>query len=394
MRIGVDATAWSNRRGYGRFARSLLHAVLAMDRANSYLFFSDYESSEFPFPANAEVCLVKTGRPTVAAAAADSHRSLADLWAVARAMRASKSDLIFFPSEYSYVPALGRTPQIVTLHDAIAELWPDKVFPNTRARMLFGAKKRLAIWQATLLLTVSEHSRRLLARELRIPLERLRVVSEAPDAVFRPLPGPVNEEASRRWGIPPSAPCLAFVGGFSPHKNLLMLVEVVAEIVRQDSLRELRLVLVGETTTETFHSCWPQLSARVREAGIERSVLFTGRLPDGELNLVLNRCDALVLPSFCEGFGLPAVEAAACGKPVLVTTESPIPELLGQGALAVSPADQTAWRNAIVRLLLDRPLRLQMAKAALAAAAGMTWEKSARQLLAAFEDAGGAHASA
>ena len=381
MRVGVDATCWANRRGYGRFTRALLSALVELDRQNHYTFFIDYESDEFPLPPGVEVCRIATTVPTIQAAGADSRRSMSDLWAVAQAIRRADTDVIFFPSEYTYVPVITSTPQVVTLHDATSEVVPKMVFPNARARFFFGAKKRMAIRLARVLVTVSEYSRQRLREKLGIPLERLRVVGEAPDPIFRPLESSCASEAQARWGIPHQAKCLIYVGGFTPHKNLLMLLEVFGELVRGGGFPEMRLVHVGDYATDPFHSSYGELAERVRQVHLEKHVIFTGRLSDEDLVLLLNRSDALVLPSFSEGFGLPGVEAAACGKPVLATTESPLPELLGEGAIAVAPSDRAGWRRAIEQILTDAALRERMGKAALAAAGRLSWKNSANQLL-------------
>ena len=101
MRIGIDATCWSNRRGYGRFVRALLTATLEIDRANQYVFFLDDDSAEFPPPAGVEVVQVKASVPTVQAAAATGSRSLGDMWAMSRAISTRPLDVFFFPSVYS-----------------------------------------------------------------------------------------------------------------------------------------------------------------------------------------------------------------------------------------------------------------------------------------------------
>ena len=330
MRIGVDATCWTNRRGYGRYARALLSAVLELDERNRYVFFVDDESDQFPLPSSVDVRRVTTKVPTVRAAGADSRRSLGDLWAVAQAIRRERVDVIYFPAMYSYVPVFTATPRIVTIHDAIPELFPELVFPTLRSRMFYGAKSRLGIWQAQLLLTVSEYSRRCLIEKLKIPQARLRVVGEAADSLLRPLERPVNSEVAARWGIPLGARCLIFVGGFSPHKNLSMLLDVFRKLIGQEKYSDLHLVLVGDHEHDSFNSCYRQLTEQVRSQGLEARIWFTGHVEDEELVVLLNRAEALLLPSFSEGFGLPGIEAAACGTPVVATTQSPLPELLGE----------------------------------------------------------------
>ncbi len=222
MRIGIDATCWTNRRGYGRFVRALLAATLEVDRQNRYVFFLDDESSEFPVPQNVEVVRVAAGVPTVRAAASNGSRSLGDMWAMSRAISAQPLDLFFFPSVYSYVPLLGRVPQLVAIHDVIPELFPELVFPSLRSKLFWSAKVKMACAQARLVLTVSEYSRQRLAEVLGLNPLRLRVVPEAGAPAFRRLePGAIAWEALyQRLGLPSDARLLVYVGGFSPHKNL------------------------------------------------------------------------------------------------------------------------------------------------------------------------------
>lgn len=388
MRIGVDATSWPNRRGYGRFTRALLGEVVKLDHQNQYTFFVDQESEEFPLPPSVDVWRVATNVPTVQAASADGSRSLFDLWQVARAFRRAPIDLLYFPTDYTYVPGFMGVPRIVTVHDAIAELFPELIFPSFRSKMLYRAKVRSGMRQARLLVTVSDYSRRRLVEKLNIPQTRFRVVSEAADPIFRPLEEGFADEVSKRWAIPADAKCLIYVGGFSPHKNLLMLLDVFHELAGREAFPHLRLVLVGDYDGDPFYSCYGELLELVKQRRMEGRVLFTGRVEDKDLLLLLNRADALVLPSVCEGFGLPGVEAAACGTPIVATTESPLPQLLGDGVLAVDPSDRAGWLNALERVLTDKVLHAHMREAALIAASQLSWQNSARQLLSVFDEVG------
>jgi glycosyltransferase involved in cell wall biosynthesis len=386
MRVGVDATCWSNRRGYGRFTRAVLTALLEVDHDNHYTFFTDYESEEFPLPSGVEVSRVGTKTPTIKAAGADSSRSLSDLWKVARAFRSAPIDLLYFPTDYSYVPGFMGVPRIVTIHDAISELFPELIFPTLLSKMLYRAKVRSGIRQARLLVTVSDYSRRRLVEKLNIPQARFRVVGEAADPIFRPMEASATREGAKRWGIPADARCLIYVGGFSPHKNLLMLLDVFHELITRDGFQELRLVLVGDYVGDPFFSCYGRLVERVQQCGMEGRVLFTGRLEDKDLVVLLNRAHALILPSVCEGFGLPGVEAAACGTPIVATTESPLAELLGEGVLSVDPGDRSGWLHSIERVLTDPRLHERMREAALAGAKRLSWKNSAQQLLSVFQE--------
>jgi glycosyltransferase involved in cell wall biosynthesis len=147
------------------------------------------------------------------------------------------------------------------------------------------------------------------------------------------------------------------------------------------------LVLAGDHQGDIFHSEYSQLRQRVERSKLRSRVLFPGFLPDGDLVDLLNSSLFLVLPSLMEGYGLPAVEAAACGLPVLVTRNSPIPELLGAGAIAVDPDRTQDLRQGMLRLLDDAPLRRQMGDTARTATQDLTWGEAARKLMQVFERA-------
>jgi glycosyltransferase involved in cell wall biosynthesis len=386
MRIGVDATCWSNRRGYGRFARALLAATLAAGRKNEYIFFLDSPSEEFPLPEGVEVVRVSADVPTVKAAGANGSRSVRDMWAMSRAISGQKLDLFFFPSVYSYVPLFAGVPQIVTIHDVIPELFPELVFPTRRSKLFWRAKVTLGVAQAKVVLTVSEYSKQRLAETLKIPAGRMRVVNEASDPAFHKVENPQPTPLLEKLGLRAGVRFAAYVGGFSPHKNLPMLVDVLRDVQQRKGMSDVKLAFGGDYEGDVFFSGYRQLAEQVKQLGLEDKVIFTGYLRDDDLLTLLNMAQVVLLPSFCEGFGLPAVEAAACGTPVIATARSPLPELLGEGAIILEPEDRAGWTNALCAVLSEPGRRAKMAAAAHAAAQKLSWENSARQLLAVFDE--------
>src|SRR5207248_462148 len=143
---------------------------------------------------------------------------------------------------------------------------------------------------------------------------------------------------------------------------------------------DVRLIMVGEYKKEIFHSYYGILKARVTEFGIADRVIFTGYLTDDDLVVLLNISTVLVLPSLMEGFGLPAVEAAACGCPVVASKASPLPELLGEGGIFVDPTPD-ALHSAIAKILGSPELRARMSQATAQAASHLTWDAAARQMI-------------
>src|SRR6266550_913883 len=381
MHIGVDATCWQNLRGYGRHARGLLEALLRVDRENRYVFFADSSENLEMIPSRAEVKLVRNSRPTSLAASANGHRSARDLWKMGRAMSAPNFDLLLFPTIYSYVPVFSRAKKVVMIHDVIAETYPKLTLPNRTARFFWNAKATLGRWQADAIVTVSDYSRQGILKRFRLAPERVFVVGEASDPVFHVVDDPQPSLNLHSLGVTGENRSVIYVGGFGPHKNLEMLLEVFKELAEQKEFDDVRLIMVGEYKREIFHSYYGILKTRVTEFGIADRVIFTGYLTDDDLVVLLNMATVLVLPSLIEGFGLPALEAAACGCPVIATTASPLSNLLGSGGVYVEPTKREDLKLALERVLGSEELCQQMRAAGLAAARRLTWEAAALQMI-------------
>ncbi len=385
MHIGVDATCWQNTRGYGRHARALLGALVKLDKENHYTFFMDSSENSEDLPPAVEQTMIHANAPTVVAASANGHRSPRDMWRMARAMSGAALDLLFFPTIYSYVPVVSRAKKIVMIHDVIAETYPDLTMPGRRGRLFWKTKVALGRWQADAVATVSDYSRRGLVEHFGMEADRVHVVGEASDSVFRVLDSPRLTPRLRSLGLTDEHRLIVYVGGFSPHKNLTTLVAVFAKLSRQASLSDLRLVLVGEDKQEVFHSYADNIRQQLAEIGIQNKAIFTGYLPDDELVVLLNRASVSVLPSLIEGFGLPAVEAAACGCPVIATKESPLPALLGATSLYFDPMRPQELEDTLTRVLGSETLRSKMSEGGRKAASHLTWEAAARQMASLIE---------
>jgi glycosyltransferase involved in cell wall biosynthesis len=321
------------------------------------------------------------------AASVDSSRSVLDMLALTSAVWRARLDVFFSPSVYTYFPLPVHLPAVVTIHDAIAERFPALTLPSRRARWFWKAKVALALWQARTILTVSEFAACEIVELLGIRRSRLRVALEAPSPVYCPSgSASVIVEAAARAGVPPGSRWLIYVGGFNPHKRVDLLVRAHAAVASSIANAPL-LLLVGAIDGDVFHGSQESIREAIRVAGTESLVRWTGFMPDEALRHLLSGAVALVLPSASEGFGLPAVEAAACGTPVVATTASPLPALLEGGGIFVSPGDVEGLTAALKALLSDEPSRQAMGQTALRRAAALTWAAGARAALAALHEA-------
>jgi len=390
--IGVDAAVWSNRRGYGRHARALLAAALQIDKRNRYIFYTDSEEGAALLPPGAELVRVRSASPASQAASSNGRRRIGDLWNMSRAITETAVDCLLFPTVYSYVPVLTRAYKMVVIHDIIPEKFSGYTFPTIAGRLNWNLKSWLARRQADLILTVSEYSRQAILELFGERPDRVQVVGEAGDPVFRMIENPVPTERLSALDIRAGDPLVLFVGGFSPHKNLSGLLDAFSSLAERR--QDLRLVLAGDYEADAFHSCYREISERAAQPPLQNRVIFTGYLPDADLVQLMNLATVLALPSFMEGFGLPAVEAAACGLPVVATRESPLPELLGSGGIFIDPHDSDALRSALEKVLCDAALRRRMREHGARAAASLSWTRAARELISIFDRVEQNHAQA
>lgn len=383
LRVGIDATSWSNNRGFGRFTRELVTALVARDSGVRYTLLLDRPEVE-GLPAGADL-LCARGRQTLEAATTGaSARSPLYLWRMGRLARDAGFDLFFFPSVYAYFPLLARVPCIVCYHDTTAERFPELVFPTRRNHRLWQMKTRMARAQTARAMTISEASARDLEGILKIPRARIDLVTEAAGPAFRVIDDPsVPASARARHGLSPDGALLVHVGGMNRHKNLRRLLEAMLQIIEERA--DVHLALVGDVSGRGFWDDVPGLTSFVRShSPLERHVTFTGYLDDGELAALLNGASALVFPSLWEGFGLPAVEAMSCGVPVLASRRGSLPEVVGDAGLLFEPEEPGEIAATVLNLLAHDQLRDRLAARARARASLFTWQRAAELAEASF----------
>lgn len=368
MRVGIDGGCWSNRRGYGRFLREVLAELPGLDGSVQYTIFLDAPPDvDLALPETVRVVQVAASAGVNQTAHAAGRRLLSDLlrmsWAVAR----ETLDVFYFPSVYSYFPLLRPVPMLLGVCDTIAERNPQFAFASRREQRFWNWKVRLALAQAGRVLTISQYSRRCIEQQFGWPAAKIDVVPLAASPRFRP-----TEMTARE-------PYVLYVGGISPNKNLAVLVRAFARLHRRRP--EVKLVLGGDHQTDGFKSSYGELAALIRAEGLEQYVEFTGYVPEDDLRGLYGGALLLAFPSLDEGFGLPAVEAMACGLPVVASRGHALEEVVGDAGLLVDARNEEDLAGAMERILTDPALAAELRVRSLRRAADFSWQHTAEGLL-------------
>ncbi len=290
-------------------------------------------------------------------------------------------DVLFGPN---FIPPPSHARhQVVTVHDLAFRLYPETA-PHTTLVWLASIER--ALRRSTRIIAVSEATRRDLLDLYPVPPDRVAVVPHGVDHdVFRRSSDEDVLAAKRRLGV--EGPYLLYLGGIEPRKNLPGLIEAYA---RLDSAARPALVLAGSGVpwnpegTDSLNEALERLPS-----GVRRSIVLTGYIPEKEKVAMLSGAEALVYPSRYEGFGLPVLEAMACGTPVVTSNRSALPEVAADAALLVDPDDPADIADAIERVLTEDRLRADLSARGLARAGRFTWEETARRTAAVLHEAAG-----
>ncbi len=403
MRIGFDITVlYFARAGVLSYTWRLLNALLAIDHDNEYLLFDHVPLRHGLAPgvdltrlraANAHIVpchslkerkltrwspLASSPRGKKIAETLDSVLSplwqAAAAWSLQRQLGKSLASVdVFHASDvFHCVPPEARS--VITIHDLSAILFPDSHLPATRE--MFSRVAEFARQRADAVIAVSENTRQDVIQHLRIEPQRVHVVHEAADEQFYPIK---NREtiaaATRRYGLHPGRYLLT-VGTLEPRKNHIRLVEAFGQLHRAGKTHGLKLAIAGGKG-------WlcDDLFRRVEELGLAEEIVFAGFVPEAHLPALMNGAWVFVYPSLYEGFGLPVLEAMACGVPVITSNVSSLPEIAGDAALLVDPHDVAGLAEAMRCLIENEETRATLRRKGLTQAARFSWQRTAKETL-------------
>ena len=274
-----------------------------------------------------------------------------------------------------------RPPVVVTVHDLIPHLVGDDPALSSYRHPVERLFDRLALQglrRAAAIVAISEFTKGTIVQITGYAADRIHVVYRAVDrAVFKPLPVP--DGFRRKYGLEADVPSVLYVGSEDPRKNVEGLIRAFARVRAQVPTAQLIKVGVPHFAAERR-----RLLSLVEELGLDSRVRFLDHVPDEDLPLFYNAASVFVLPSFYEGFGLPALEAMSCGTPVVVSDRASLPEVVGQGGALLDPDDVAGLADRIAGLLADPQWRTAASEAALQQAARFSLARQAEDTLAVY----------
>jgi glycosyltransferase involved in cell wall biosynthesis len=369
MRICIDTSPAVHRRaGLGRYAQELTAALLASDPENEYVAF-------YHRAADAQVDPPLDRLPHLTSSLDTKPWRMSAL--LAHLTRLSQDRLFpgidLFHATDHLLPRLSQVRSVFTLHDLIFQFYPEMHKPLNRWFLRLMVPRFLRAADAVI--AVSECTKKDAVRFYDLDEAKIHVIYEGVNPSFRPASPETASEIRRRYGLPESF--ILTVGTIEPRKNLTSLLEAYSALPQ--ARPESKLVIVGKKGW-----LYEGFFRRLRELGLEDDVFFPGFVPDGDLPALYSAADLFVFPSLYEGFGLPVLEAMACGVPVVTSNTSSLPEVAADAAALIDPSSIDELVTAMKAVLENDELRTQLRTKGLEQAATFSWEKAAKETLAVY----------
>lgn len=354
MKIGIDAqTTVGQPTGFGFYVQNLTDTLLKIDQKNKYLLFYPKGKRDLSTPAR--------------------------LWRDQATIpfEALRKGVNVLHHPCFSVPIITPMPVVVTVHDLIANFFGEDI--PFYSRLFFARWMPFSYRWATRIIAISSHTRADVMRVLNIPAEKIRVIPLAAGAHYRPIKDKAEIARVRaRYKIAPDY--LLHVGTLSPRKNLEFLVRVFRTLAPQ--YPSLQLVLTGKKGWY-----YQGLFHLVRKEGLTKRVIFTQYVDEADKPALYSGARIFAFPSLYEGFGLPPLEAMACGTSVVASNTSSVPEVVGDAGILLSPHSEKEWITTLSHLLNNGREREVLRARGLKRAQLFSWEKTAQQTIEVYEEA-------
>lgn len=377
MRIAIDSRMLGREMtGIGRYTQNLIQYLLEADVVNQYILILNRDIPQLHLKERDNLKIVKINHAPL---------SLYTLFQLHRIVKKERIDL--FHSPFFLAPLWATCPLIITVHDLMGLKFPgffeDKSpVAKLLSRWFVKLFVPLVLKKSNKVIAVSKTTKEEIVKHLNISGDKIKVIYPSIESSFRKdLNSQLTEK--KRKDLKISERIILYIGNTRPYKNLPRLIK--AFDMFQKEYGDYQLV-IGTGDTRNLES----LKGMVRQLELEKKIIFTGALQDEDIILLMNSAELFVFPSLWEGFGLPPLEAMACGLPVVASNAGSLPEILGDAALLVNPESQEEIAEGIKQVLTDKDLREELIKKGFARTRLFSWEKTARETLEIYKSVEGA----
>jgi glycosyltransferase involved in cell wall biosynthesis len=376
MRIGIDARTVNVYPGMGRYCMSLIKSLAKIDHENKYVIFKTPKASNpLTYSPNFTEMIVNIKPLSIGTVIAFSDFL-------------KKANLDVFLATFYIAPWYVPCKMVLTVNDMMDRSFPQMFshhpFPKSYCLTLFY---RLvvgrALKNACRVIAISHFTKREILRYYNLPEERIKVIYDAADEHFRPVEDMKLLEGIREKYHLPSEYVL-FVGTTKYYKNLHRLIESFSYVMKDDFSPKPKLIIAG--MKDVLGSELEQLTKRLK---IEEDVLFIGSVEENDLPSLYSGAKVFILPSLYEGFGLTALEAMACGTPVIASNISALPEVVDDGGILIDPLDTKKMAFVLKKLLMEEDFQKSLSLKGLRQAKNFSWEKTAIETLSLLKDCAG-----
>jgi glycosyltransferase involved in cell wall biosynthesis len=370
MKIGIDSRAakWYRGTGIGTYTYQLINSLNKIDRLNNYLLFTpEGYTSDIQFNQNFE------NKPIPDSMASNFWDDVNN----PNVLYDRNINLYHVPQNGVGLPLDKPMPFVITLHDTIPIHMPETV--GDRYLDIFTREMQGIVNRSDGIITVSEYSKEDIARDFNYPKDKIFVTHLASEDIYRPLNKEIsNDILKRHYDLPPNY--ILYVGGFSPRKNIVGLIEAFSRVIHKLP-ENINLVIAGSKGKS--YAIYKDCAVRLK---VDQRVIFPGFISMDHMPYLYNSAALFVYPSFYEGFGLPPIEAMACGIPVITSNVTSIPEIVGDAALLFDPKETEVLSEKICEALTNEPLRNSLISKGFKKVASLSWDKTALETLKAYNE--------
>lgn len=376
MRIGIDARFLTHPQpgGFKTYTENLIEALARVDRENEYFLYTDRPLKKQINSLNNTnfISCIVPGELSIVGMPWREQVGLA--------RQAGNDKIDIFHSPCLTAPLTIKHPLVITVHDmiwAFPERFLQSSSPSAKRKLMEWYNRvipRYAIKVASAIITVSNAARKSIKEHLKLDDDHIFVTHEAPNPLFKQIKDEQCIASVRdKYNLP--ANFILAIGSADPRKNISRLVQAYSRLPRE--LQETFQLAIVWTHSFLAH----ELSEQIEKLQLANRLTFLESVPNSDLVSLYNAASLFAFPSLYEGFGLPPLEAMACGAPVVAADNSSIPEIVGDAALLFNAQDVDEISNGIRRILTDGTLRAIMSKKGVERAASFSWDKCARETI-------------